>query len=233
MDVVVLTPTVGSLTLQQCVNSVREQVTEHFITHLIVRDGPNMRPYPVLTHPKREIKNAELPYRTGVDGYYGHRVYAGFSKMLEGDYVLLLDEDNWFEPEHVHNLVTLCEETGSHFTFSKRKIYDKNGQYICDDDCESLGIEPTWCSNGQEFLVDTSSYCFRMDVFRAYGHFWDHGWGADRRFFNILRSIEGIRYSRHDQPTLSYRLDGNPGSVTRDFFIQGNLARHKRDESYG
>lgn len=55
------------------------------------------------------------------------------------------------------------------------------------------------------------------------GHIWDFGWGADRRFYTIVKEeIKHNNYSCTGKHTLCYRLGGNEGSVQKEFFIEGN-----------
>lgn len=51
-----------------------------------------------------------LPENTGrADGviWNGHRIYAGLPFMLNADYVIFLDEDNWFD-ENLCSLWLIC-----------------------------------------------------------------------------------------------------------------------------
>jgi hypothetical protein len=108
------------------------------------------------------------------------------------------------------------------WAYSLRKIYDKDKTYICDDNCESLGRWPVWV-NDEAFLIDSSSYCFKTEFIRKIGHTWDWGWGADRRFYTIVKdSLKHQNYTSTGKHTLCYRLGGNEGSVTGDFFVEGN-----------
>lgn len=228
--VVVITPTTGNPDrILKAAESVHAQKTKHKIEHIIAFDGVKCN----FDRRIKQFKKAhviEMPFQTGKDGFYGHRIYSGFSKMVDGDYVCLLDDDNWFERDHIDNLVSVLEEHQElDFCFSKRKIFDKDGNFICVDNCESLGVRPIWCSvNRDEYHVDTSSYCFRNKMFREYGHHWDWGWGADRRFFKICKDA-GLKYCLVHDETLCYRLDGNEGSVTKDFFLEGNAWYEKQN----
>lgn len=183
----VITPSINpnSLSFKDCLESVSNQIYEN-TEHLIVFDGIQGKYEEETTN--RKFVN--LPYNTGANGFYGHRIYAAFSKLVDADYVFFLDEDNWFEPNHVSSLVSILETNNNLvFAYSLRKIHHNNGSFVCNDDSESLGKYPTWYSNPEEMihLVDTSSYVFRNRFYRDVGHIWDFGWGADRRFYmNIM-----------------------------------------------
>ena len=224
--VVIITPTIGSPKLKDAVESVANQ-TYGNIKHLIVVDGENYLEqfYDLLLKgdPKRHITVA--PENTGANGFYGHRIYAGYAHLVNADYVFFLDEDNWYHPDHVRSLVETIENRQLDFAYSLRSIYDKDKNYLCDDNCEALGEWPIYFTMGNEgnqehFLVDTSSYAFRREFLIQVASLWHSGWGGDRRFFDAVRKRSNHANSRHR--TLCYRLDGNDGSVTKEFFDKGN-----------
>ena len=233
----VITPTTGAPELCDCINSVASQ-THTATTHLVVVDGSKYaeaadhvihRSYP--NKPGELFFRCDLPFNTGANGYYGHRIMAAFSHLTSDfDYVLFLDQDNWFEPNHIETLISKIEKNNLEWAYSLRKIYDKNQNFVCDDNCESLGKWPVWV-DGKAHLIDTSSYCYTSDFLRLVGHIWDFGWGADRRFYTILKDqIKSTKYDCTGLHTLNYRLGGNEGSVPAEFFIEGNkrtLSMHK------
>ena len=79
----------------------------------------------------------ELEENVGKD-WYGHRVYAACSFLVNADIICYLDEDNWIEPEHIQKMVDTIKE-GNQWAYSLRKIYDKDENFLCEDNCESLG----------------------------------------------------------------------------------------------
>jgi hypothetical protein len=109
---------------------------------------------------------------------------------------------------------------GYDWAYSLRKIYDKNGDYICEDNCESLGKWPVYF-NDSVFHIDTSSFAVKRDVAVAIGHAWYGQWGADRQFFGAIKQYYP-NFACTNAHTLCYRLDGNPNSVSQEFFEQGN-----------
>jgi len=178
---------------------------------------------------KRSFKNiavVELPFNTGkVDNqsFYGHRIYAGFSQLVNADYVFFLDEDNWFDNFHVESLIDLLESRKElDFAYSLRGIYNKDRDFLINDNCESLGRWPIWCTptDKLQYLIDTSSFCFRHNFIRDTGCLWNSGWGGDRRYLSLV--ADNAKFDTTGKHTLCYRLDGNPNSVTEEFFIEGN-----------
>lgn len=229
----VVIPTIGSTKVQDALNSTIAQT--HYLERLmdvwIVVDGPE---YAMQTKNLTEDivsreKNVHLmvlPANTGAGGFYGHRIYAAVSYLFNHDYVLYLDQDNWYDPDHVASMVRACEHNSWDWCHSLRKIFDENKNYMCDDDCESLGRWPIYLSNSHH-LVDTSTYCIRREVMINMAPAWYGGWGGDRVFYSIL-SKHHPNFGCTGLPTLNYRLDGNSGSVTADFFKRGNEIMRQR-----
>lgn len=217
-SVVVITPTVLSPKLIDAIESVSKQTYSN-ITHLVVVDGEEHRS----KMPRLAMKNLKfmvLPYNTGANGFYGHRIYAGIPHLVNADYVFFLDEDNWYEPDHVASLVDVLDR-GNDFAHSLRKIYHPDKTYVCDDNCEALGKWPIYFShNDPQYLVDTSSFAFNTKFLQKTCHLWHSGWGGDRRY--LYSVMQGAKWDTNRKHTLCYRLDGNPGSVNADFFIKGN-----------
>lgn len=218
MKVAVVTPTIASEHLAKCIDSVDKQ-TYQDITHYIFIDGcqyePKAREILVGSSKTRMI---ELEENVG-KGWYGHRVYAACSFLVNADIIVYLDEDNWLEPCHVQKIVNKIKE-GNDWAYSLRKIYDKDENFLCEDNCESLGKWPVYF-NSEVHHIDTSCFGVRRDVAVHIGHSWYGQWGADRQFFNTIKKAFP-KYDCTNVYTSCYRLDGNPNSVTKEFFEQGN-----------
>jgi glycosyltransferase involved in cell wall biosynthesis len=218
MKVAVVTPTIGNRKLIDAIGSVDKQ-TYKDLTHYIFIDGAehNAR-VQTLIEGATKVKTVTLEENVG-KGWYGHRVFAACSFLVNADIIVYLDEDNWFEPCHIEKLVKKIEE-GNDWAYSLRKIYDKDGNFLCEDNCESLGKWPVYFNN-DVFHIDTSSFAIRRDIAVRIGHAWYGQWGADRQFFGALKS-NFPKFDCTNAHTSCYRLDGNPNSVTKEFFDQGN-----------
>lgn len=138
---VVLTPTTGRPHLADAIKSVSLQSFQSLV-HMLVVDGAQYEDSvrEILSHANGErCETCVLPHNTGQHGINGHRIYAAFPLLLNADYILFLDEDNWFELDHVSSLVDALENSGADWAHSMRKIYTHDGVYVADDNCESLG----------------------------------------------------------------------------------------------
>ena len=235
--VTVITPTIGSPKLKDAIESVAAQ-TYGNVRHLVIIDGPEYKEvlHKNVQYPETVMFNkldmVTLPYNTGKVGeqsFYGHRIYATYPHLINSDYILFLDEDNWYQPDHVASLVETIETQNLDFAYSLRQIYNTNKEYLCDDNCESLGKWEIYMSrnspHGKHYLIDTSSFCFKREFIKKTCHYWHWGWGGDRHFFYSVKDT--AKYHTNGKHTLCYRLDGNPNSVNDQFFKTGNAIQEQ------
>lgn len=223
-SVVVITPTIGSSKLRDAVESVNRQTYQN-LKHLVVVDGTEYLES-AINHAVIRVENSRqqvtiAPENTGGNGFYGHRIYAGYSHLVNADYIFFLDEDNWYEPEHVASLVEVLDR-GNDFAYSLRKIFNQDKTYVVDDNCEALGKWPIYFTHKDpQYLIDTSSFAFKKEFLIKTSQHWHHGWGGDRNYFyNAIRY--NPKWDTNYKHTLCYRLDGNSNSVNADFFTKGN-----------
>lgn len=230
MKVAIVTPTIGSNNLQRCIESVQTQIYTN-VTHHVFVDGAehedqvnaiieNARMFDI------PVAVSTLAENVGGGGWYGHRVYAACGFLVNADVVCYLDEDNFVEPNHILDLSTVMHDRNLDWAYSLRKIIGPLGNEICRDDCESLGQWPAYVGDNV-FHVDTSCYMVKRDIATTIGHAWYSQWGADRRFLAALKQYFP-NFDTSGSYSLCYRLGGNEGSVTEDFFRQGNKLMQQR-----
>lgn len=220
MKVAVVTPTIGSEYLEKCIDSVDKQTHED-LTHYIFSDGVEYeKTIRKKTKGATKIKHIFLEENVG-KGWYGHRVYAACSFLVNADIICYLDEDNFLEPNHIETVIKKIEE-GNDWVYSLRNIVNKDGEFICEDNCESLGNWPVYFDSNMHH-IDTSCFAIRRDIAVRIGHSWYGQWGADRQFFAALKK-HFKKYDCTKKYTTNYRLDGNENSVNEEFFIEGNKA---------
>jgi glycosyltransferase involved in cell wall biosynthesis len=234
--VTVITATTGNPLFFGCLNSVQKQTYPN-IQHLVVADGPER--FVAVQKQIEKIKKKEgyrldvlkLPYSIGKDRWNGHRIYAAGTYMADGDYVMFLDDDNYIDVDHVDLCIKKIKE-GNDWTYSFRKIVDKNHDYICDDNCESLG---KWASvlHPADYFIDVN--CYFLPKLLAvqispvwYRKFREPGQPEiDRVISHVLRS----NFPKFDS-TYAYSVNYTSGnsqfSVQTDFFRQGNAEMLKR-----
>ena len=220
MRVMVITPTTGKDTLYKALDSVANQTVK--TEHLVVVDGAkaqdNLTINNIQVPPNWNGNMMPLYENVGADGWYGHRVYAAMPLMVNADYILFLDEDNWFEPNHVETMLNKIKSKDLMWAYSLRRICDERGEYVCDDDCESLGRYPTFYDHTINF-VDTNCYCFRREFLVTVAHHFYGGWGADRPFYKAT-SAALPSFGCTGEATVNYRA---PERLLK-MFIEGNKA---------
>jgi glycosyltransferase involved in cell wall biosynthesis len=158
---IVITASIGKKTVHRAVASVLNQTYANVIS-LIVVYGPEyfakaQSALGDLANDPR-VQVLSLPQNTGKNGYVCHRIYGAMPLLVNQDYIFYLDDDNWYDNDHVSDHVLLCEREDLKWSYGLRKIISEDGAMICRDDCESLGCWPTWY-NPQVHHVDTNCYC--------------------------------------------------------------------------
>jgi len=226
----VIIPTTANPVLIKALESVKSQSIKTDI--FLVCDGmENHHKLNELIYGSKldNLHYLRLPYNVGGDGFYGHRTFAAIPHFINTDYLLFLDEDNWLEPNHVESLIGTVENFGYDWAYSLRNIVDKDGIFVCKDDSESLGKYEN-CS--MENHIDTSCYLLRKHVAIQTSWAFNGKYGQDRIFYNVLRETFKY-YDCSGKYTLNYRLDGNPKSVKKEFFLKGNeVMRQNYGENY-
>jgi glycosyltransferase involved in cell wall biosynthesis len=226
MNVTVIMPTTGAPELKDAIQSVLNQSYE--TKCYVVADGHKAHSKTrLITDDFLSRKNLErcfLPVNVGANGFYGHRIYAAFTHLIDTKYVVYLDQDCWFEPDHIENCIKTIEQKNLDWSYSLRKICTKDGEYVCNDDCESLGKWKTYHGVNH---IDTNCYCIKTEVAIKLAQVWHGGWGQDRIWLNVL-SQHFSKFDCTGKYTVNYRVDGNAGSVNADFFLNGNKVMNEK-----
>ena len=223
--VTIITPTTGSNYLDINLNSVSKQTYDN-IEHLVVVDGPNY--WDKANNVLNNYEDKTVMYlqeNTGADQYNGHRIYGAMPYLVNSDYVIFLDEDNYIEPTHIESLIKVAENND--WAFSLRQIVDKEGKYICNDDCENLGKWPT-CLSEKELFVDVGAYFLPTKIAVQVSPIWyrrarhpEEQPEVDRLLIQVLLDY-GFSYDTNGEYTLNYRVGNRADSVQADFFLWGN-----------
>lgn len=230
--VTVITATTGNPLLKNALSSVKNQTYTN-IQHLVCIDGPErsctahhcIRASGVVNSEGYRLDVIDLPYSIGKDRWNGHRIYGACSYIAEGDYVLFLDDDNSLEPEHIERCVSTLQQ-GHQWVYSFRKIVDKNQQFICQDNCESLG---KWASilHPEDFFVDVNCYFLPKLLAIQISPIWYRKFRelnqaeVDRVISHTLRQM-APQYECTYEYSVNYTTGTSPLSVQTEFFIQGN-----------
>ena len=231
--VIVITATIGTKYLKQCIDSVQQQTYPN-IQHIIVCDGSNYYDkvssiVKKVVKPIKDVTMMTIPWNSGANKFVCNKIYASIPHLIhEPCYISFLDEDNFYDPNHIESMVHTILKNKCLWTYSLRKIVSPNGEFICKDMCESLGkLSYTWISKNHapDFLVDTSCYMVPVNIIRQFSECWQRPARStpegDRLFYEKLSSIYNS-FECTMKYTLNYRVEGRDDSVKPDFFIYGN-----------
>ena len=232
--VTVITPTTGSSQLFDAAKSVNNQ-TYNNIEHIVVVDKPekSQNVSNLLQDFRSIIVN--VPYNTGHSGYNGHRIYGAFSYLVDGDFICFLDEDNWFEKDHIETLIG-CIKAGNKWAYSLRKIVSQEGAYICNDDCESLG---RWKSVLNDNFVDVNCFMIPKHAAIAFSPYWYRRARHPQEQPEVDRILSAFmmqnfpEFNTNGSYSVNYRVASRTDSVRKEFFLRGNeIMKQKMNEEY-
>ena len=223
--ITVITPTTGAECVRQALDSVKNQTYKN-IQHLVVVDGDHPKANPILQE-YTSIDLIKLPYATGKDQYNGHRIYGAMTYLAKGDFLCFLDEDNWYEENHIETLVDVLRK-GNDWAYSFRKVFDKNGKFLLLDNCEALGEAYSAWNIENHHFVDWCMWGMRTECLKAIsGVLSNKGYGIDRTFYATAKQIFP-KFVGTNLHTFCFRLGGNEYSVKKEFFEMGNKEILKR-----
>jgi hypothetical protein len=191
MDLTIITPTTGTPELAKNMRAVGEQG----IKHLVVWDGhpfpfPSALPeYPDTRHVVLHSNTGKHP-ETGKVHYYGHRIYSGFTFLVNTKWVMFLDEDNHITPDFAEKIAPLlAERDGDPAVTFRRIITTKEGDVIGKDDFEAI---PTRFADTGTIIWNTRFFAEHIAGRTAFT-----GWGNDRRCYSALIGTMSGKMPKH------------------------------------
>ena len=214
----VVTSSVGRSTLRKAIESVVGQSVP--VRHYVFAHGREFwdttcaiaQDYPT-------VELLKLPNNNGAKGYCMGPVFAAAPYIVSEDVIFYLDDDNWYERDHVERALALMSKHDLGWVFSLRNIVGDSGEHICVDTCESLGYFKNVFG---DHLVDNSCYCVRTELARRNSWAWYHPVMADRNFLKALLDLK-IPAGCTGAPTVNYRLSRDGSCVmSPETFILGN-----------
>jgi hypothetical protein len=222
--VTVIIPSTGTPDLARAVESVRRQTVP--CAFLVVCDGPEHKDRVLDICPEAVV----LPWNIGggLPGtrLLGHPMYAAMPFLCKTEYVAFLDEDNWYDSDHIERLLCACDEEKRPWAFSLRKIW-VDGAFYCVDLCESLG-NLRKCFDRDEHLVDTSCFLVRRDVAMTIGSSWMHP-HADRPVTAyLMQAFPNPGCSLRATMNYAFQRKNDRGQKPEYFLIGNNLVTRRQ-----
>ena len=235
--VAVITSTIGRKELTRAIESVKAQT--YPCRHYLFVDGKQFEDkVREMTVDYPELIVTYLPMNTGKNGRANGTIHAIAPFLVVEDIVCYLDDDNWYEPEHIENVVKTLE-SGADFAYSLRNFYTLEGYFIYPDDFESLGywklekpveldIEDSDdlfivinINPPRECMIDANTYVFSRQLAQKIAKHWAIGYYGDRAIYKALKSLKLVGKST-GKYTVNYSLDFNK---IFNFKIQDENAR--------
>lgn len=227
MSATVITATIGRPDLLDCILSVANQTVS--VQHLIIVDGYDHKEKveAILTTAKSTLTEEKysqidvvyLPYPLK---RWGGPIYSIGPTLAKKEYILNLDDDNTYDSNHVESLLDIIKISKASWAYSLRKI-TRNKEFVCNDNCESLGfLHHDWKNKGH-YHIDTSSYCIPVNIAKEVAQYWSPNENSiinDRVFYMELRK-RYPRYACTRSYTMNYEVPLN-GKVNINYFILGN-----------
>lgn len=208
-SIAVVTATTGRDSLKQTIESVRAQTVP--CTHYVFWDGI---PVPFNIDYGWQIDSIALPYKTGGNGMMNGGIIAASAYLVTEDLICWLDDDNWFEPDHVETLLAAKEDKP--YAYSLRKLVEPDGTLFDYDDFESLGIHSGF--------IDLNCYLMDRGLAAQIAPLWYRTTGelmvGDRFVYEALRQ-NNLPFGETGKYTVNYRL--NPKRDLRPWFFDGNI----------
>ncbi|WP_439239752.1 glycosyltransferase family A protein [Lonepinella sp. BR2474] len=189
----VITATVGRPALERTILSVQNQT--YPCKHYVFVDGkqfwdkvkPLEEKYP-------DVVFTYLPMNTGANGGSNSRINATAPFLVKENIICYLDDDNWYDENHIESFVPFFHEHSDlHYAYHLRRLYDENGEFICDDNFDSIGFwkmgRPNYIDEegnsytlNSNFFVDTNCYAIKRNIAIAIAQAWhDHDRGIFKR----------------------------------------------------
>lgn len=240
-SVLIVSATVGRVELRRCADSIQQQ-THSDVRHLVVVDGVERAAGAESALDgivgSKPLELVVLPRRTGHSGHFGYRIYGALPLLADEDLVLFLDEDNWFDSDHVETCVDTLRTTGASWAYALRRICMGEGEPACDDDCDSLGFWPKLASLSTDNLspdeaerhgrypnlVDSSCYALPRELACAVAPLWQSLHADSVVGSHLVQHYEGACTGR---VTVNYALGGGSGTPV-SWFLDGNRAVRER-----
>jgi hypothetical protein len=239
MNCTVITPTTGSHHLAKAMESTNDQPCEHWIVvdgeeyfqtaAEIFASGEYFNKRIILLpentgKPKRF--HSEMP--TGRDeqpedrSFYGHRIYCAMAYLINSPYVLFLDEDNWYDSNHVESMLNLMGSGNLDWCYSLRRLVDQEGCYIDEDNCDSLGVFANFENIN---CVDLNCFGFRTSYLLRIVSSLYMGSKADKTLYKqaVANTSAFVPIACTGTSTVNYRLSR---VSQHQWFADGNKKMH-------
>jgi hypothetical protein len=116
-------------------------------------------------------------------------------------------------------MVQLIKNNNLEWAYSLRKVVNADGNFICEDNCDSLGVYPNYKHIP---FVDMNCYCFKTEfILQIVDTLQEPTYYCDRKIFKkaVANCSDYDKFGGTGRHTVNYRVT-KEGQV--DWFIEGN-----------
>ena len=204
LSVAVITSTIGRAQLERAILSVKAQT--YPCKHYVFVDGEQFRTdAKAILDKYPDVIAIYLPMNTGAGGWTNSSINAIAPFLVKEAAICYLDDDNWYEPNHVEQCVKTLNESGADYVYALRNFYSPTEQFISKDTLESIGFYENKLGNPYNFQIlvngqtlamhttahkrhhiDTNCYMMRRELAIGISRFWYSGIHNDTNVFNAL-----------------------------------------------
>lgn len=207
--VAVITSTIGRPDLERAILSVKNQ--SYPCKHYVFVDGSQFADAAKLIldrHPN--VIATYLPMNTGANGWTNCSVNAIAPFLVKEEIICYLDDDNWYEPNHIESIIHAFQKHDPDYVYSLRNFFNKKQEFICIDNLESLGKLSNNLPTSNKFNIkhqgkiiqfdilgfqkdhiDTNCYAFKRHVALEISKAWYSG---KRNDLHVARTLNNLKY---------------------------------------
>ena len=179
--VTVVTASVNRPGLARTIRSVQRQTLQPARHCILLQNMKEPTPH----IPWEAVNGVPLRVEESAIGHNIVTAYNAACAMADTPLIAMLDDDCWWEPDHLRSLAELMEETAADFVWASSIIHDvKTGKVILRRDDPIPAFEH----------IDTNEILFRRSCIERWGNHREED--ADPRFPGLLRGIDGKRIER-------------------------------------
>lgn len=224
-SVTVITSSIGRPALRQCIESVKNQQYPGKIKHLVIVNGPKW--HDQAREVLKDYPDVHAHYWMEETGDCGvgpgaGEVFAAGPWLTTSDLVFFLNDDDFYDPDHVVSVAKIVWENNLDWGFSLRKFVNPEGKPFCNDDFDSLGFWPCVYSETQ-WLVDNSCYAMTRKTAKEFGMHWVTPGVGDRAILSALKASQK-RAGCTGKYTVNYRVGGSAPPADSDYYKINTLA---------
>jgi len=176
--------------IERCVQSVRAQGVD--CVHILVADGKPLK----IFDGRQDVLHLTLPRCNADYGNTPRGLGAMFAEAQGFDAVAFLDADNWFEPDHIAELLNIRRQSGASLIACKRQFFSLSGEIMT----------VTETPEDHNLHVDTSCWLIFREAFGSFKVWFlpkEISAVCDRIFFQFVQN-HGYTIAFSDQRTVCY-----------------------------